>query len=373
VKRAHRLQLGLSQVDPVVAAIPFYFATMAAERAVLARLPEDRRALGAYEWPDAAVSLTMGVGSLLAPLVLPRILRPFGPGGRHGRTTMAVAAVAAAVAAGGDHFDRRHRLTTSAPGERPAPPSQVHGAAAAVAVAVGGLATATWWRRATRPGRLWRSRITRDLGGGWPALALAVLGWDFVYYWNHRFQHRSRFMWAIHVVHHSSERYNLATALRQPVAEATGTFIPTGLLCLFGIRPEVVERARALNLLYQYWIHTVTIGRLGPFERVLNTPSHHRVHHGSNPAYLDRNHGSILIVWDKVFGTFESEREPPVYGLIHPVGTSNPVRVAFGEHAVMLRDVRRSRTWRERFEVLLRPPGWVSVEVSEGAAPSPAR
>ena len=123
----------------------------------------------------------------------------------------------------------------------------------------------------------------RDLGTGPSRSPPRSLGWDFIYYWNHRFMHESRYMWAIHVVHHSSERYNLSTALRQPVADAFGTFAPYGLLCLFGIRPSLVFQARGINLLYQYWIHTDTIRRIGPFEQVLNTPSHHRVHHGVNP------------------------------------------------------------------------------------------
>ena len=166
-----------------------------------------------------------------------------------------------------------------------------------------------------------------------------MLGWDFIYYWNHRFMHESRYMWAIHVVHHSSERYNLSTALRQPVADALGTFVPYSLLALLGVRPELIAQARGINLLYQYWIHTDTIRRLGPFEKVFNTPSHHRVHHGSNQQYLDRNHGSILIIWDRLFGTFEREAEPVVYGLTKNLDTFNPARVAGHEHFEMLRDV----------------------------------
>lgn len=155
-----------------------------------------------------------------------------------------------------------------------------------------------------------------------------MLGWDFIYCWSHRFMHASRYRWAIHVVHHSSEHYNLSTALRQPVADALGTFLPYSLLALIGIHPTLIAQARGINLLYQYWIHTDTIGRLGPLEEVLNTPSHHRVHHGSNPQYLDRNHGSILIIWDRLFGTFEREDEPVVYGLTKKIDTFNPLRVA---------------------------------------------
>ncbi len=190
------------------------------------------------------------------------------------------------------------------------------------------------------------------------AVALAIVGWDFIYYWNHRFMHESRHLWAIHVVHHSSERYNLSTALRQPVADTLGTSVPYGLLCLAGIAPELVATARGVNLLYQFWIHTETIGRLGPPEEVLNSPSHHRVHHGSNSQYLDRNHGSILIVWDRLFGTFEREDQPVVYGLTKDIKSFNPATIATHEFAAMVRDVADSDGWVERLSHVVRGPGW---------------
>jgi sterol desaturase/sphingolipid hydroxylase (fatty acid hydroxylase superfamily) len=165
-------------------------------------------------------------------------------------------------------------------------------------------------------------------------------------------------MWAVHVVHHSSERYNLSTALRQPVADALGTFLPQGALCLAGFQPGLVASARGINLLYQFWIHTETIGSLGPLEKVLNTPSHHRVHHGSNPQYIDRNHGSILILWDKLFGTFEPEKERVVYGLTKNINTFNPLRIAAHEHLEMFEDVDRAVGWRNRLSYVLRGPGW---------------
>jgi sterol desaturase/sphingolipid hydroxylase (fatty acid hydroxylase superfamily) len=130
------------------------------------------------------------------------------------------------------------------------------------------------------------------------------------------------------------------------------------VLSLFGIRPALVARARELNLLYQYWIHTETIGRMGPLEEVLNTPSHHRVHHGSNPEYLDRNYGSILIVWDRLFGTFQPEVARVVYGLTHNINTFNPLRVSTHEYRDILRDVAKSRSWRDRLSFVLRGPGW---------------
>ena len=198
-----------------------------------------------------------------------------------------------------------------------------------VALATGGLAASSTISDRTKPKRQWeRNGGRRDLGEGLAAWLLAIAGWDFIYYWNHRMMHEVRAMWAIHVVHHSSERYNLSTALRQPVADVFGVFVPYGLLARLGIRPRLIEQARGVNLLYQYWIHTDTIRRLGRGEAVLNTPSHHRVHHGSNPQYIDRNHGSILIVWDRLFGTFQREEEPVIYGLTKNIGTYNPGRIA---------------------------------------------
>jgi sterol desaturase/sphingolipid hydroxylase (fatty acid hydroxylase superfamily) len=225
----------------------------------------------------------------------------------------------------------------------------------------GGIMTATTWAAWTAPDRLWRRRLLPDLGGGPLALATALAGWDLIYYWNHRLMHEHRFLWAVHVVHHSSERYNLSTALRQPVADAFGVFVPYGVLALLGVRPSMIARARDLDLLYQYWIHTDVIRRLGPLERVLNTPSHHRVHHGSNQRYLDRNHGGILILWDRWFGTFAEEREPVVYGLTENIRTFDPLRVATHEHRAMLADVAAARSWRERLSHLLRRPGWRPV------------
>jgi sterol desaturase/sphingolipid hydroxylase (fatty acid hydroxylase superfamily) len=230
--------------------------------------------------------------------------------------------------------------------------------AGGVAVVAGGVAvTTTLASRLTAP-RMWNRRVVRDLGTGPVAVAAAIAGWDFIYYWNHRFMHESRYMWAVHVVHHSSERYNLSTALRQPVADVLGTFVPYGLLCLLGVQPDLVAQARGINLLYQYWIHTDTIRDVGPFEKILNTPSHHRVHHGSNQQYIDRNHGSILIIWDRLFGTFEREADPVVYGLTKNLDTFNPAGVAGHEHFEMLRDVARSTTWRERLSFVFRGPGW---------------
>jgi sterol desaturase/sphingolipid hydroxylase (fatty acid hydroxylase superfamily) len=235
---------------------------------------------------------------------------------------------------------------------------KVAGASAVTTIAATGAAITGTWAARTAGRKMFERRVLPDLGTGPLAVAAAVLGWDFIYYWNHRFMHTSRYMWAIHVVHHSSERYNLSTALRQPVADALGTFVPYGLLSLLGLRPEVIETARGLNLIYQFWIHTEAIPKLGPMEQVFNTASHHRVHHGSNRQYLDRNHGSILIIWDRLFGTFEPEEERVVYGLTKNIDTFNPVVIATHEYTDMARDVSASTTWAERLAFVFRGPGW---------------
>ena len=205
---------------------------------------------------------------------------------------------------------------------------------------------------------MFAARLLPDLGGGILGFSVAMVGWDFLYYWSHRLQHELRYLWAIHVVHHSSERYNLSTALRQPVAESFGTMMPYGILGLIGVRPDMVLFARGANLIWQFWIHTEVVRSLGIGEEVLSTPSAHRVHHGSNRQYLDRNHGGILIIWDRIFGTFEREDEAVVYGLTTNIESFNPWVVATHEYRSMFADVSRSTSWFERFGHVVGPPGW---------------
>ncbi|MBX3226224.1 MAG: sterol desaturase family protein [Labilithrix sp.] len=204
---------------------------------------------------------------------------------------------------------------------------------------------------------LWRHRLL-DLGTGALGWLVAVVGWDFLYYWHHRVEHESRFLWASHVNHHSSRHFNLSTALRQPWTPWTGLlFFPP--LAFFGVAPWMIMVSAGINLIYQYWIHTEAIGRMPRwFEAVFNTPSHHRVHHGSNPEYLDKNYAGILIVWDRLFGTFTPEDARVIYGLTKNIETFNPFRIAFHEYAAIARDVRAARTWRRRAGIVVRGPGW---------------
>jgi sterol desaturase/sphingolipid hydroxylase (fatty acid hydroxylase superfamily) len=202
-----------------------------------------------------------------------------------------------------------------------------------------------------------------DLGTSWPVVALCFVLDDLRYYWVHRLGHRSRWVWASHVNHHSSQHYNLTTALRQTW---TGTFtfmlVLRAPLVLLGFHPAMILFVGGLNLIYQFWIHTEAISRLPRWvEAVFNTPSHHRVHHGRNPRYLDANYAGVLIIWDKLFGTFvpELDSDRPEYGLVHNIGTFNPLRVAFHEWVGIWRDVtRRGITMRHRVMYALAPPGW---------------
>ena len=187
---------------------------------------------------------------------------------------------------------------------------------------------------------------------------------DLAYYWFHRVSHESRVFWASHVVHHSSQHYNLSTAVRQTWVPMT--YLPFWLpLLLLGFPPWMVLLAQSWSLIYQFGLHTERIGKLPrPLEAILNTPSHHRVHHGANEQYLDRNYGGILVIWDRLFRSFEPEGERVRYGLTTNIETHNVFRVAFHEYAAVWHDVRRVRGWREKGRVLLRGPGYRSPQLT---------
>lgn len=200
-------------------------------------------------------------------------------------------------------------------------------------------------------------RLT-DLGDGVLGWTVAMVGWDLAFYWHHRLEHEIRIFWACHVNHHSSRYFNFSTALRQPWTPFLGIVLYPPL-ALVGVRPWMILVAGGLNLIYQFWVHTEAVGKLPPpIEWVLNTPSHHRVHHGKNEQYLDKNYGGIFILWDRLFGTFEEERERVVYGLTKDIETYNPVRIAFHEYVAIARDVVRARSVGEAVNRVVRGPGW---------------
>jgi sterol desaturase/sphingolipid hydroxylase (fatty acid hydroxylase superfamily) len=188
---------------------------------------------------------------------------------------------------------------------------------------------------------------------------------DFAYYWFHRASHEIRLFWGSHIVHHSSQHFNLSTALRQTWVPMT--YFPFWVpLALAGFRPWMIFTQQSVSLIYQFWIHTEKIGKLPkPFELVFNTPSHHRVHHGSQHQYLDRNYAGILIIWDRLFGTFEPEGERVRYGLTKNLQTFNPVKVAFGEYRAIRNDVRGAKSWRERFGYVFGGPGWTPDHLAD--------
>ena len=195
----------------------------------------------------------------------------------------------------------------------------------------------------------------------WHWLAILV-GQEFCYYWMHRADHRIRWFWLNHAVHHSPNQYTLASAYRLGwTAQVTGAGVFFAPLVWLGFPVPVVLATLALNLLYQFWLHTELIGRLpGWFEAVFNTPTHHRIHHASNPEYLDCNYGGVLIAFDRLFGTFRPLRDdvPIRYGLTTPLTTYNPLRIAFHAWAKLFVDLRIARGWREHWQVLAGPPGF---------------
>jgi sterol desaturase/sphingolipid hydroxylase (fatty acid hydroxylase superfamily) len=201
-----------------------------------------------------------------------------------------------------------------------------------------------------------------NIGEGWLAWLVAFVAWDFSFYWHHRMEHEHRILWACHVSHHSSRYFNLTTALRQPWSPVATIFffVPWALV---GISPAMLMFVGGLNLIYQFWIHTELIDRMpGWFSYVFNTPSHHRVHHGSNAEYLDKNYGGVFILWDRMFGTFEQERARPVYGLTKNITSHNPLVIAFHEYVALGDAAFRTRSLRAFFSVLWQSPAMADLE-----------
>lgn len=209
--------------------------------------------------------------------------------------------------------------------------------------------------------------IPYQLPSAWWSWAIAIIGADFVYYWKHRYEHEVRLLWAYHSVHHSSEEFNLSTAIRLPMFGSFSSFLFHAPLLLLGLSPVMIIVSRQLVLLYQYWVHSNQIGELGKLEKVFNTPSAHRVHHGSNIQYLDRNYGGIFIFWDRLFKTFtpESKSDPVIFGLTKPIQTKNPLRINFIEPLAIARDVIHASSLKDATHYLLDRPGWQPIYASK--------
>lgn len=200
------------------------------------------------------------------------------------------------------------------------------------------------------------------------ALSFTVLGWvllffadDFTFYWHHRLSHEVRILWAAHVNHHSSTTYNLSTALRQSWAELLYKYVWYLWLPLLGFHPVMIITQISINLLYQFWLHTKSIDRFPAFyEYIFNTPSHHRVHHGKNVRYMDRNHAGTLIIWDRMFGTFQEEdpNEPVIYGITTDIHTYNPLEIATHEFVNLGKDLKKAPTFTDKLKYIFLPPGW---------------
>ncbi|MDG1570750.1 sterol desaturase family protein [Robiginitalea sp. M366] len=204
------------------------------------------------------------------------------------------------------------------------------------------------------------------LEAGWAVWLAAFLAIDFAGYWNHRLSHRVNVFWNQHVIHHSSEEFNLACALRQPISNLVGYFslllIPAALL---GVPEQVIAVLAPIHLFAQFWYHTQHIGRLGWLEYVLVTPSQHRVHHAINPEYIDKNLGQILCIWDRMFGTFQEELDtvPPQYGVLKPAATWNPILINFQHLWRLMQDAWRAQRWQDKLRIWFMPTGWRPADV----------
>lgn len=209
---------------------------------------------------------------------------------------------------------------------------------------------------------VWQHYRITTIPFAWWSWVLIFFLEDFAYYWNHRIGHKSRMFWASHIVHHSSEKYNLSTALRQTWTGGFYTFIFWVWIALIGFHPLMIFTQMSISLIYQYWIHTELIDKMPKwFEAIFNTPSHHRVHHGNNPLYLDRNYAGILIIWDRIFGSFQAElkEEKVVYGLTTNIKTYNILKIAFNEWIALFKDAFTAKTsFINKLKYFLKPPGW---------------
>ncbi len=206
-----------------------------------------------------------------------------------------------------------------------------------------------------------------DIKATWLTFVLAFLAKDFAGYWTHRWEHEINFLWNRHIIHHSSEEFNLSCALRQSISEVFRLFtfllLPAAIL---GIPVEVIAVIGPIQLFAQFWYHTRLIGKMGFLEHLLVTPSHHRVHHAMNKEYLDKNYSQVFIIWDKLFGTFQPElaEVPPVYGVKRPVRTWNPILIGWQHFWLLLTDAWRTRSWWDKLRLWFMPTGWRPADVA---------
>lgn len=201
----------------------------------------------------------------------------------------------------------------------------------------------------------------------WWVWVLCLLADDFTYYWFHRISHRVRFFWATHMVHHSSEIYSYSAALRQGwTGNITGTFLFWAWMPLLGFNAYMVFTIKSISLIYQFWTHTALIKSIPAWmEYIFNTPSHHRVHHGTNEEYIDKNYGGIFIIWDRLYGTFIKETEQPVYGTVTKITARNPVKITLFEWNRLHKDLKHSDSGVTRLKYFLYPPGWQKKTINK--------
>ena len=200
--------------------------------------------------------------------------------------------------------------------------------------------------------------VTWQIPLTWWGIVLAVIDADFTYYWDHRIAHEVRLLWTQHAVHHSSRDYNIITGIRFGPLEGVWSLIAHIPLVFLGFSPEMIFFGIIVVLAYQTWIHTEVIGNMGWFDAVMNSPANHRVHHGSEDKYLDKNYGGITVIWDQLFGTYQAEEETPRYGLKRDFDSRNPLVVWFSEIPGLWHDMRTARSWGEAWRYMMRAPGW---------------
>ena len=197
-----------------------------------------------------------------------------------------------------------------------------------------------------------------EIPNTWWMWGLLLLADDVTFYWYHRSAHEIRFFWAAHVQHHSSEHMNFSVALRQSWGEPFIKFLFYIWLPFIGFNPVYILIMQSISLVYQFFPHTKLVGKLGPIEWIFNSPSHHRVHHATQVQYLDKNHAGILIIWDRMFGTFQKEIEVPIYGITENINTFSPLKIASHEYVNLWQDIRRAKKFSEKINYLIKPPGW---------------